>query len=98
MERKLTGVLLRNSYRVNGKIQHDTIANLSKCSDDEIAAIKFALKNKGQIDKHGPIGPIKTKQGLAIGAVWVFLEIAKRVRIIQNFGTNTKCSVSFMDN
>ncbi len=38
--------LLRNSYRKNGIVCHDTIASLSKCDDDEIAAIKFALANK----------------------------------------------------
>jgi hypothetical protein len=24
-------VLLRNSYRINGKVRHDTLANLSQC-------------------------------------------------------------------
>ena len=39
-------VLLRNSFRVNGKVRHDTIANLSQSSDEDIDAIKFALKHK----------------------------------------------------
>jgi hypothetical protein len=43
--------LLRNSYRVNGKVCHDTIANLSQCSDEEIEAIKLALKHKGDLKK-----------------------------------------------
>ena len=38
--------LLRNSYRKNGKIRHDTIANLSRCENSEIEAIKCALANK----------------------------------------------------
>ena len=38
--------LLRNSYRKNGKVVHDTIANLSMCSGEEIEVMKFALKNK----------------------------------------------------
>jgi len=27
-------VLLRNSYRFNGQVCHDTLANLSHCSED----------------------------------------------------------------
>ena len=41
-----TRVLLRESYREDGKVKHRTIANLSKCSDQEIAAIKLALQHK----------------------------------------------------
>ena len=41
-----TRVLLRESYREDGKVKHRTIANLSKCSEQEIAAIKLALQHK----------------------------------------------------
>jgi len=37
-------VLLRNSYRVNGAVRHDTIANLSNCSVDDISYLKKSLK------------------------------------------------------
>jgi hypothetical protein len=36
--------LLRESYRQDGKVKHRTIANLSKCSETDLQAIKFALK------------------------------------------------------
>ena len=39
-------VLLREGYRENGKVKYRTIANLSRCSDEEIEAIKIALKYK----------------------------------------------------
>ncbi len=39
-----TGYLIRGSYRDKGKIKHRTIANISKCSPEEISAIKLALK------------------------------------------------------
>ena len=42
-------VLLRNSYRCQGKVCHDVIANLSKATDEEIQAIAWALKHKGQL-------------------------------------------------
>jgi hypothetical protein len=44
-------VLLRNSYRRNSKVCHDTIANLSSCSNEEIEAIKFAFANKNNLAK-----------------------------------------------
>ncbi|MGA1870587.1 MAG: hypothetical protein ACMUJM_18790, partial [bacterium] len=75
-------VLLRNSYRINGKIRHDTIANLSQCSNEEIEAMKVALKNKGNIKKllSAP-KKVRTKQGLAVGAVWVLKHMAKQLGI-----------------
>ena len=39
-------VRLRTSYRVNGKVRHDTLANLSQCSEAELQALKWALKHK----------------------------------------------------
>jgi len=80
-------VLLRNSYRVNGKVRHDTIASLSQCSDEEIEALKLALKHKGRLGNLGAFdGHIGAQQGLAIGAVWVLNELAKRLGITQALG------------
>ena len=39
-------VLLRESYRENGKVKKRTIANLSACSNQEIEAMKLALEHK----------------------------------------------------
>ena len=38
--------LLRESYREDGKVRHRTIANFSGCSDQEVEAIKLALRHK----------------------------------------------------
>jgi len=38
--------LLRESFRENGKVKHRTIANLSQCSPEEIAAITLAFEHK----------------------------------------------------
>ena len=43
-------VLLRESYRENGKVKKRTIANLSACSDDEVSAIRLALQNKNNLE------------------------------------------------
>jgi transposase len=90
-------VLLRNSYRVNGKVRHDTLANLSQCSDDEIDAIKFALKHKKQLknfDITSIAKNVTTKQGLAVGAVWVFAKLAKRLGITKALGTSRDAKLS----
>lgn len=42
-------VLLRSSFREEGKVKHRTLGNLSDCSDDEINAIRLALKHKDQL-------------------------------------------------
>lgn len=42
-------VLLRSSFRVEGKVKHRTLGNLSDCSETEINAIRLALKHKDQL-------------------------------------------------
>jgi len=40
---------LREGYREGRKVKHRILANLSHCSDEEIEAIRIALKMKKQI-------------------------------------------------
>ena len=40
---------MREGYREGGKVKHRILANLSHCSDEEIEAIRIALKMKKQI-------------------------------------------------
>ena len=42
-------VLSREGYREGRKVKHRILANLSHCSDEEIEAIRIALKMKNQI-------------------------------------------------
>ena len=42
-------VLLRSSYREDGKVRHRTLGNLSGCSSAEIEAVRLALKHKDQL-------------------------------------------------
>ena len=56
--------LLRESYRENGKVRHRTVANLSSCTEDEIAAIRLALRHKKELSELiADKGPSKTKAG-----------------------------------
>jgi transposase len=80
-------VLLRTSYRVDGKVRHDTIANLSSCSDAEIQALKLALQNKNHLEKLSNIEKdIQTKQGYSVGAVWVLHRLMKELGLLKALG------------
>jgi len=86
--------LLRNSYRVNGKIRHDTIANLSQSTDEEIEAIRLALKHKGNLKNIiNTAQQIKTRQGLSVGAVWILDRLAKRLGISKALGPSREAKL-----
>ena len=78
--------LLRTSFRENGKVKHKTIANLSNCSDDEIGAIKLALKHKNDLSSIENTNDIRTVLGKRFGAVWLISLLAKRLGITQALG------------
>ncbi len=78
--------LLRESFRENGKVKHRTLANLSHCTGEEIAALKLALKHKGDLTKLGSIQEIATKQGMRVGAVLCLKAIAERVGLPRSLG------------
>jgi len=42
---------LRESFRQNGKVKHRTLANLSHCTEEEIIALKLALKHKRNLSE-----------------------------------------------
>lgn len=87
-------VLLRNSYRVDGKVHHDTIASLCKCTDVEINAIKLALKHKDNlatlIDARENL---QTEQGTSIGATWLLSQVAKKLGITKIIGNSKEAKL-----
>lgn len=81
-------VLLRESYREGKKVKKRTVANLTNCSKQEIAAIELAMKYKGNLNElSSKNAPIMT-EGLSIGGVWVIYEFAKRLGIVDALGNN----------
>lgn len=80
--------LLRTSYRQDGKVKHKTIANLSKCSKEEISAIKLALKHKKDLTSLCCIKDIKTKVGLSVGAIVLLNSLANRLYITNALGNS----------
>jgi len=77
--------IIRQSYRENGKSKKRTIANLGKCSIEEIKAIELALKNKGNLGKLTNIKEslklLTAHQGISFGANWTIYQIAKKLGI-----------------
>ena len=78
--------LLRESYREDGKVKHRTLANLSHCTEEEIVAIKLALKHKSNLAELGTIEDVKTKQGMRIGAVFTLNAVAERIGLPKILG------------
>jgi transposase len=79
--------LLRESYRQDGKVKHRTIANLSKCSETDIQAIKFALKHKQDLTTVQALKDIaQTQQGLSVGAIILLKAMTDRLHITQALG------------
>jgi hypothetical protein len=86
---KYKRVLLRDSYRHNGKVKHRTIANLSACSPEEIAAIRLALKHKDDLTAVVSLTEnVSLRQGLSVGGVWLVYDLARQLGIEQALGTS----------
>jgi len=82
--------LLRESYRDKGKVKHRTLANLSHCTDEEIAAIKLALKHKSNLSALGTAEDIKTKQGTRIGVVYTVNILSERIGLVKALGHHSQ--------
>jgi hypothetical protein len=83
-----TRYLLRQSYREQGKVKHRTLANLSSCSQEEIDAIRLALRHKHDLTQLGAVHEqIQLQQGLSIGALWLVYELARQLGIVHALGT-----------
>ena len=80
--------LLRTSFRDDGTVKHKTIANVSACSDQEIAALRLALKHKHNLAAVASVADLQIALGKRIGAAWVVHVLAERVGIAQALGTD----------
>lgn len=82
-----TSHLLRQAYRDHGKVRHRTIANLTGCLEEEIAAIRLALQHKGDLTQLASLREnLVLKQGLSVGAVFTLDAVAKRLGLHQALG------------
>jgi hypothetical protein len=80
--------LLRESYREDGKVRHRSIANLSRCSEQEVEAIKLALRHKENLRELVSLQEsLELRQGPSIGAVWLIHRLAKELKLVEVLGT-----------
>ncbi len=80
-------VLLRHSYRQDGKVRKRTIANLTHYPPEDTAAIELALKHKHDLTALGSIEGLRLRQGSSVGAVWVVHQLARRLGIEKALGS-----------
>lgn len=69
-------VLLRESYREGPKVKNRTIANLSRCTPQEITAIRLALKHKENLALLFP-DTVELQEDPSVGAVWAVYKVAR---------------------
>lgn len=83
-------VLLRQSYRQEGKVKHRTVANLSACSPEEIQAIELAFRHKKNLPALQSTleGPLHLRQGLSLGSVWLLHCLAQSLGLTRALGTD----------
>jgi transposase len=92
---KYKRVLLRESYREDGKVKKRTVANISHCTDEVVLALQFALRNA---DKMPDIlsGQAKRRlcHGKSVGAVFAAVEIARRIGIAKSLGSGRQADLA----
>ena len=74
-------VLLRESFRKDGKINSRTIANLTHCNPAEVAAMRLALQHKDDLTVLESLKEIDVEQGLSVGAAWLVYQVAREIGI-----------------
>jgi transposase len=77
--KEYSSVLLRRSYRSNGKVKHETVGNLSDLPADVIEFIKRRLN--GELQADAPHAPFEIARSLPHGNVMAVLETAKSLGI-----------------
>jgi len=89
-------ILLRQSYRVGRKVRKRTIANLSNCKPEEIAAIRLALKYKDDLTVLGSLKlSVELQEGLSVGAIWAVYQVGKRLGIEKALGSSFAGKLAF---
>ena len=92
-------VLLRESYRHNGKVKNRTLANLTAVPADAVEAIKQVLRQPTQFhaqeppalpsahaDARAAVPAVVIEQGVSIGAVATVSQVAQKLGITHGLG------------
>ena len=95
--KKYRRVLLRTSYwdKELRTVRHKTLLNLSKFPEEEVRALKLALKYKNKLSELMTADEIKLQQGKRIGAVWTAIEVGRRIGIESALGKGKEGRLAF---
>jgi len=83
-----TSVLLRRSFRKDGKVQHETLGNLTRLPPDVIEFVKRRLS--GELDADAPHSSFEIVRSLPHGNVAAVLQTAKQLGL-ENFLASRPC-------
>lgn len=88
-------VLLRESYRENGKVKKRTVANISNCSDESVAILQLALRHADKLPEIlSEPATIELSHGKSVGAVFVAAQTAHRTGITQSLGAGRQSDLA----
>lgn len=68
-------ILIRETYREDGKVKHRTVANISKLPEAAVALVRQALSGAGTVD----LDQIATRSSKEFGGSFAFLELARDI-------------------
>ena len=75
--KEYTSVLLRRSFRKDGKVKHETLGNLTRLPPDVIEFVKRRLN--GELDADAPHSSFEIVRPLSHGHVMAVLQTAKKL-------------------
>jgi len=84
-----TAILLRQSYRQDGKVKKKTIANLTHVKPEVLEGYKLLVKHQKDPSVLLSAGEVQITQGKSIGASFLVAEITKKLHIADVLG-NTR--------
>jgi len=80
-----TSILLRRTYREDGKVKHETLGNLSDLPPDVLDFMRGRLN--GELEEATPSGPFQIVRSLPHGNVAAVLQTAKNIGLDQLLGS-----------
>ncbi len=85
--KEYTSYCLRHSYRdKEGKVKHRHVARLRGCSNEEIEAMQYALKNKDKLCEVASLNEINLEKQTSIGASYLLKIISKQLGLTKALG------------
>ncbi len=79
-------VLIRKCYRDNGKIKHQTLANISHLPDHEIEAIKIAFKHKNALPYLKAVAEQSITYSKTVGSCYLLNKLFTKLKIDKLLG------------